>query len=556
MQMQISSESRTLIVGLDAACWEYLDPLINSQRLPNLARLIEQGAHGSLHSTMPPLTAVAWSSLATGVNAGKHGVFAWTQSQPNSYRTLPVTGNHRVGTTVWTRLNEAGVKVGVVNVPLTYPPHSLDGFLLCGFSSPLSARDLTYPTDLLEEIEASFGTYFPTFQVDPSEVTPSEFYHDLRTHQRKIVEIGGALSKSHSIQVLIINLMLVDHSNHGMPTMDLVEKAIIDTDADLGLLLEEFAPDNVLLISDHGSRRVRGVFLLSAWLAEHGFMKRQPRSVPQRRKVSNYVLEQWLGGNSGLLASCRRRLLREGLSWLPSSLTMPLWRAIERDIPLASMQVQTLDSFISDSTTVYMSGGNQGSLRLNLAGREPEGIVKAEDAEKVLAALVGGLTEICDPDTGEPLFSGFYRPKDLYAGPFFNDAPDLIADSYQSDWTLVSTLPGLCRRPWRYFLQGERWYGDHARDGIYVFAGRDFRHLPSRGQADLLDIPATLLYLYDVPQPDDYDGQPLLNTLIAAERPVQHQRGDERSVERAVYNYTDDEEREVLQRLKDLGYVE
>ena len=403
----MGSQMRTLVVGLDAACWEYLDPLIRRRKLPNLAGLIGQGVHGSLRSTMLPITAVAWSSLATGVNAGKHGVFEWVRRQSAGYQSTPVTADHRMGTTVWARLNEAGIKVGVVNIPLTHPPRPLDGFLLCGFSTPSSARDLTYPHELLEEVEARFGDYSPTFQVDPSKATPWEFYDARRSHQRRIVEISTVLSKFHDIQVLILNLMLLDHSNHGMPTMDLVEKAIVDTDTDLGLLLAEFSPDNVLAISDHGSRRVRGVFLLSAWLDEHGFQTHQPRPAPQQAKVLNYILEQWLGSNENPLDAAKRGLLREGLIRLPRSLATPVWHAIERDIPLAAMQIQKLDSFDPDDTTVYVSGGNHGGFRLNLAGREPEGIVDVEHSEAILTALVSGLSAVCDPDTNTPLFSRF-----------------------------------------------------------------------------------------------------------------------------------------------------
>lgn len=553
--MQMDSHTRTLVVGLDAACWEYLDPLLNTRQLPNLARLIGQGMHGSLHSTILPITPVAWSSLATGVNAGKHGVFEWVRREDTGYHLTPVTADHRVGTTVWTRLNEAGVKVGVVNVPLTYPPQPLDGFLLCGFSAPPSARDLTHPPGLLDEVEARFGTYSPTYQVDRSKLTARELYHALRTHQRRIVEIGTALSKSDDVQVLILNLMLVDHSNHHMPTMDLVQRAVRDMDEDLGLLLTELSPDNVLVISDHGSRRVRGVFLLGAWLAEHGFLTRQSRPARDRPHVLNYVLEQWLGSKDSLLSAANRSLLREGLLRLPASLTKQTWRAIEQAIPLASMQIETTDSFVGNSTTVYMPGGNHGGLKLNLSGREPEGIVSEAESERILRALVDGLTEISDPDTGEPLFSRFYRAEELYAGPFVSHAPDLIADSYDSDWSLASTLPGLEPRPRRYFLTGERWYGDHARDGIYVFAGRDFDHLPQRGEANLLDIPATLLYLYDVPQPVDYDGQPLLHVFRNADRPIRHQAGDERSKMQGDFGDIADQEEEVLERLRQLGYL-
>jgi predicted AlkP superfamily phosphohydrolase/phosphomutase len=505
---------------------------------------------------MPPITPAAWSSLITGVNPGKHGVFEWVHCRSDDYGVSPVTSNDRIGTPVWARLNAAGIRVGVVNIPLTYPAQALDGFLVCGFSTPDSVRDLVYPSELLPEIEAEFGPYQPTIHLRPNNSTSQELYAAEREHQSKLVRIAGALAQRHEVQVLVLNMMLLDHANHTMPTMGQVEQAIIDSDADLGWLLAEFAPDNVLLISDHGSSRVKGVFLLGAWLAEQGFLAREPRPMSQRAEVINYVLEQWLNGGASLSAQVKRVLLGKALSRLPSSVTAPTWRALEREVPLSSLQVETLDSFVPSDTQVYLPGGHRGNFSLNMVGREPEGVVTIIRAEAILTQLSEALQTICDPETGEPVFSALYRPEELYTGPLVGLGPDLIGDYYQSNWSMRTNLPGLKRRSTRYFLTGERWYGDHSRDGIYVFAGRDFRHNSTRGRANLLDIPATLLYLYDVPQPDDYDGCPLVETFANSERPIRYQPGDERRAAAAPFSYNKDEEREVLQRLSDLGYVD
>jgi len=178
------------------------------------------------------------------------------------------------------------------------------------------------------------------------------------------------------------------------------------------------------------------------------------------------------------------------------------------------------------------------------------------ESEIVLEQIIEALRAISDPDSGEPLFSAVYRPGELYAGPFVDEAPDIVGDNYSSGWSVASALPGLHRRPWRFFLTDERLtYGDHSRNGIYIFSGRDFRCLEMRGRADLLDIPATLLYLYDVPQPDDYDGSPLLEAFIASERPLRYQQGDERKRGIASVGYAESEEMEVLERLSQLGYI-
>jgi predicted AlkP superfamily phosphohydrolase/phosphomutase len=550
---------KTLLVGLDAACWEYLDPLLRANRLPNLARLIGKGTHGKLRSCMPPITPAAWSSLATGVNPGKHGIFEWVQRKASAYQFDPVTSRQRIGTPVWTRLNQAGIRTGVINIPLTYPVKAVDGFMVCGFSAPASAQDLTYPQDVLSEIEAKFGHYRPDVEKPQEGHSSPQAYQAEREHQFRLVRIATYLANRRQVQALIINLMLLDHANHTMPDMEIVEQAIIDSDFHLGLLLAEFSPDNVLLISDHGSRRVRGVFLLSAWLAEQGLLSRRERPIEQQSQIVNYLLSQWKNGKPNLASRIGRRLAREGLLRLPGPLTAPVWSGLERDIPLARLQTGTLDQFSPENTQVYEPASHRGNFYLNIAGREPQGIVPPQEKEPLLEKLCTELRDVVDPETGERLFANLYRPSELYSGPFVGQAPDLTGDYYASRWSIVSKLPGLKRRDWRYFLTGERWHGDHSQDGIYVFSGQAFCNQETRQQADLLDVPASLLYLHGVPLPDDYDGRPLLETMrddFVRENPIQYQPGDDRESLAAEATYSLTGEAELLARLSALGYID
>lgn len=549
---------KTLLVGLDAACWEYLDPLLLDGKLPYLEGLIAKGNSGVLRSVMPPITPAAWSSLVTGVNPGKHGVFEWVQRRPEDYRFSPVDSRQRCGTPVWSRLNAAGIRTGVVNIPLTYPVDPLEGFVLCGFSAPRGQRDLSYPAEILEEIEAKFGPYQPDVEMPAEGYWSPAAYQAERNFQARQVRIAAWLAKTCQVQVLIINLMLLDHANHTMRDTTLVEQAMMDADADLGLLLAEFSPDNIMLISDHGSRRVRGVFLLQAWLAERGYLKRAPRPTTGQSQVINFLLRRSQNGANGLGDRIRRRLLRESLLRLPHSLTAAIRSKLEDSIPLATLQTETLDRFLPAETQVYQPGGHRGSLALNLRGREPQGIVSLEEKDVMLAGLVEELSDIADPETGEPVFAEVHRAEEIYSGPFTSQAPDLIGDYYGSRWSVVSKLPGLYPRSWRYFMLGERWFGDHSRDGIYIFAGQDFTHQTARGRASLLDIPATLLYLYGVPQPEDYDGHPLQETMrpdLVATRPLRYQPGDDRQIQAGGTADSQAWEAEIRDRLKALGYL-
>jgi predicted AlkP superfamily phosphohydrolase/phosphomutase len=77
-----------IVIALDGATFDLLDPWLDEGVLPTLARLIAGGVSGRLSSTLPPITAPAWASFMTGKNPGKHGVFDFFPA--SCYRFRPV----------------------------------------------------------------------------------------------------------------------------------------------------------------------------------------------------------------------------------------------------------------------------------------------------------------------------------------------------------------------------------------------------------------------------------------------------------------------------------
>jgi len=153
------NQRRVMVIGLDGATFTLLEPLMALGVMPFLARFREESAHGELLSTMPPVTAPAWASFMTGVNPGRHGIYEFAHRQRGSLSQVPVNATFLQAPTLWQRLSDAGACVGVINVPLTYPPAPVNGFLISGLMTPRGARDFTYPRSLLGELEAHFGPY-------------------------------------------------------------------------------------------------------------------------------------------------------------------------------------------------------------------------------------------------------------------------------------------------------------------------------------------------------------------------------------------------------------
>jgi predicted AlkP superfamily phosphohydrolase/phosphomutase len=553
---------RTLLIGLDAACWEYLDPLLEAGRLPTIRKLMDEGVWGVLRSTLPASTPVAWSSIITGKNPGKHGVFDMLWKKPGTYQFHPTSLPVRQGTPFWEHLNAHGVRVGLINVPFSYPLPRVDGFALAGFGAPDSARELTYPPELMDWITENVGHY----------VAPSKLY-DLRKqlaipeivrlehdHQATLVEVANRLHEKSPVDVLVINLMLLDHVNHLDQDLVVVGKALEQMDRDLASIVASFKPDNIMAISDHGSRQVDGIFYLHNWLLQNGYTIRAPRSPEDRKKALNSLASEWLKlvyGPQNMVEKILRRLVILALDAFPGGIGKPLWERICARLPNARDYVNLTARIDYDQALTYRASVYSGNIYVNLAGRDGKGVVPPEQRTALLDELAEKLLALKDP-TGAPLFDGAYKSEDLYAGPGLAYAPDLVLDGYRSSWNASFVYPGL-QVGGDYLKKESRHEGWHSRDGIYIYCGDAFGSGHSERLRSVLDIPATLLAIYDIPIPDDFDGQAMEETFDPAWReahPIGTQPGD--PLESYRYDLPGYEENNemLLAQLRALGYVD
>lgn len=147
---------RFLVLGLDGGTFDLLDPLFEAGELPFLRSLVHRGVRAPLRSVYPAKTIPAWFSFATGQDPGELGIFGFTEPDGRPGRSRTVR-SFRPAEALWDRLSRLGVKVGVLNFPMTagYPLH---GFILPGMFSEGSA---TYPQRLRSEVTSAIGADYP-----------------------------------------------------------------------------------------------------------------------------------------------------------------------------------------------------------------------------------------------------------------------------------------------------------------------------------------------------------------------------------------------------------
>ena len=151
---------KVILLGLDG-----LDPGLTEQwmeegKLPNLARLRDTGSYTRLRTTFPPLSPVAWSTFATGVNPARHNIFDFLNRDLRNYapelssaRVRPPSGflkifHWRVALTrasvdlrrksepFWKILGRNAISSTILRVPITFPPEPFNGRLLSAMATP------------------------------------------------------------------------------------------------------------------------------------------------------------------------------------------------------------------------------------------------------------------------------------------------------------------------------------------------------------------------------------------------------------------------------------
>jgi predicted AlkP superfamily phosphohydrolase/phosphomutase len=146
---------RSVVIGLDGATFDLFLPWISQGKLPNLKKLIEEGTSAVQRSCLPPVTAPNWKCYSTGKNPGKLGIFWWENIDRKNRRIGLSTENMHLVKEIWDYLGEAGKKVGIINMPLTYPPRKVNGFMISGIPVPKEVN-FTYPPELESRLKKDF----------------------------------------------------------------------------------------------------------------------------------------------------------------------------------------------------------------------------------------------------------------------------------------------------------------------------------------------------------------------------------------------------------------
>lgn len=440
---------RVVLVGLDGTPYTLVKRLIAEGRAPNLARLAEQGSLLRMNSTWPWVSSVAWSTMMTGVNPGKHNIFGFVDRDPSSYKQFIPTSRAMKARTLWEMLGEMGKRVIVVNVPVTYPPRPVNGILVGCFLSP-SLDKAVYP-----------GSYVPTLK-SLGYIVDADPWKARESKELALQEVNAALDAR-----LRTLFYLFDHEE-----WDYLHVHIMETDRLHHFLwqpMEEGHPIYAPAFYDFYRRIDEALGQLAArldehttllWMSDHGFC-----TIKQEVYVNHWLMD---------------------MGWLRL-----------RHIPPDPQQ--GLNEIAPDSIAYSL---DPGRVYLRVRGREKEGCVApGAEYERLRDEIAAAALALCDPHDGAPIFQAAFRREELYHGPYLEQAADLILapyDGYDPKGSLYrETLTS----------KGDELVGMHTYDDAMFYLGGTT--IPQT-RFSVVDIAPTILQLMGVPQPSGLDGRSLV----------------------------------------------
>jgi predicted AlkP superfamily phosphohydrolase/phosphomutase len=459
------SKKKVLVIGLDCATPQLVFGQWKDE-LPNLRHLMETGIYGELESTIPPITCPAWMSMMTSKDPGELGVYGFRNRKDYSYYGMQLVNSRVIKEdAVWDVLSKWGRKVVLISVPPSYPPKPVNGYVVTCFMTPNADCQYTYPAEFKQEVERVVGRY----QFDVENFRSEEKERILR----QLYEMAEKRFKllKHMIQnrdwdfTMMVEIG-VDRLHHGFwkyfdpthpkyqpgsPFETAVKDYYLYIDGKIGEILPVLDDNTtVLIVSDHGAKKLDGGICINEWLIKEGCLTLKQR---------------------------------------PAQMT-----------PFEKAEVEW------DKTQAWGEGGYYARIFMNVKGRESNGVIDPKDYERVRDELAAKLMALED-HTGKNIGTKVFKPEQIYRA-CRGIAPDLIVYFGNLHWRSVGSVghPAI----WTFENDTGPDDANHAQHGIFIMSPHPKRGTKVEG-LHLMDCAPTILSLFGLPVPSDMQGKIIEN---------------------------------------------
>ena len=374
----MNNNSKLIIIGLDGVPFRMLDGFANDGTMPNTAKIIANGTFKKMKSSIPDISSVAWSSMITGVNPAMHGIYGFVDLRPNSYKMCFPNFSNLKADPFWTQTDSKSI---IINVPSTYPVKQMNGVHISGFVS-IDIEKSIHPSSVLDNLLSL------DYRLDVDAMKAREsmdaFLKDADDTLNARIEAYRYLWETQDFETFMLVFTGTDRLMHFLwaayedPNHQ-YHQAFVDhfkkIDNAIGEILEKIDENDNVIM-----------------VSDHGF---------ERLDYEVYV--NCLLEKEGFLK------FKEGTE------------------PGLDNICEGTKAFSMDPARIY----------INEKGKFPCGTVDPADRETVIAELENLFKEFTID--GKKVIKYIFRKEDVYTGPYFDDAPDLILMS-ESGFNMKGTM--------------------------------------------------------------------------------------------------------------------
>ncbi len=497
---------KVMLLGVDGAAWEVIDPLIAQGKLPHFQQLIESGASGKLRSVLPMYSPLIWTSIVTGKTKEKHGITGFVEQQENKDEIIPNSRLSRKCLTLWNILGNERKVVGVVGPWVTWPAEKVNGFLLTDRIYFEKLPETAFPGEFMNFCQ----TLNDSLQQNPGDPFFTGLLDRLKPDQMNL------RSPVLSNITLETNYLWQDHLKN-----------------EAGLILNSFFDPEFYYL-----------YLRAPDVTSHFFWKYyQPDDTVFEEEIEQYEsilpsvymhVDKMIGQQLEKASKDTTIIVVSDHGMGPKSYTTDiafnhinkLWKQIGIRQNISTTEIKRFQIILSfpDQKTKKEA---EISLRQVALGQEKEPLFKIYDSGK--------------PDVLSLEISKIYN-LDGCSEVFYKSKKTGELDNYASLREIS---------------------GDHTLYGILIMKGPDIKSGHRLKDYSVLDIAPTILALLDLPVPRDMDGD-IIEEAILPDYKTKHPfrfiesyegRRSKTATEDGQRKMDEESKKEILERLRSLGYI-
>lgn len=504
---------KCIVIGIDGGDWKFINEGIKRKLLPNLENLTKKGASASLRSTVSPSTVPAWPAYYSGKGPGKLGIYHWRYFNRDKKRQERTRIENISEIKLWNLLDKKYRSI-IINMPATFPPEPLNGYMVAGMGTPTLKSIYTYPKNLQKEIEENIGEYSPFLKKASFQ---EGHYEEIKRSVNKRFELAKYLFENKNWDFFNLVFRESDVVSHHYDKEKILEVYKL-IDKKLGYFISKNC--NIIIMSDHGFSKEKENININQILIDENLLslKEHKREPSKKVKIIGNFVDKPL---RIFINKFKLRPLVERFNFL-------------RDIlpqggKLTLKNILLMDRINWDETkAIGDSFPKTGLIFLDDHS-------KKDKIKKILKKYV-------------PNYVKIKEKREIWKGDDIEDFPELglISEGpvgFSSNFDSKSVYKKVDKRA-------------HSFDGIFIACGPDVKKTGKK-EFQITDITPTILHMFNLNIPKDMDGRVLKEIFKDSsdikKRKIKYE--EPKIPEKKHYDMSEKEEKVIIERLKDLGYM-